>query len=45
MNPEEIEYAYLEGALRAITADIDEQYGGRYSVSFTIEKVSKGEMG
>ena len=45
MDKEEIEFAYLEGALRAITADIDEQYGGKYSISFTIEKVREGEMG
>lgn len=45
MGPEEIEFAYLEGALRAITADIDEQYGGKYSISFTIERVVAGEMG
>lgn len=45
MGPEEIEFAYLEGALRAITTDIEEQYGGKYSVSFTIEKVVAGETG
>jgi len=45
VEPEEIEFAYLESALRAITADIEEQYGGKYSVSFTIEKVKGGEMG
>ena len=45
MNEEEIEFAYLEGALRAITADVEEQYGGKYSVSFTIEKVVEGDMG
>lgn len=45
MDPEEIEFAYLEGALRAITTDIDEQYGGKYAISFTIERVTAGEMG
>ena len=45
MEPEEIEFAYLEGALRAIATDIDEQYGGKYSITFTIEKVKEGEMG
>ena len=45
MGPEEIEFAYLEGALRAITTDIEERYGGKYSVSFTIEKVKEGKMG
>ena len=45
MDEEEIEFAYLEGALRAITSDIDEHYGGKYSISFTIEKVTAGEMG
>lgn len=45
MDPEEIEFAYLEGALHAITTDIEAQYGGKYSVSFTIEKVTAGDIG
>ena len=45
MDEEEIEFAYLEGALRAITADIEEQSGGKYSISFTIEKVMSGVTG
>lgn len=44
MDIEEIEFAVLEGHLRAITVDIEERYGGKYSISFTIEKVRKGEM-
>lgn len=45
MDDEEIEYAYLEGALRAFANDVDEQYGGKYSITFTIEKVTAGGMG
>ena len=45
MDEEEIEFAYLEGALRAITADIEEQSGGKYAITFTIERVAAGGMG
>lgn len=44
MDEEEIEYAFLEGAVRAFANDVDEQYGGKYSVTFTIEKIAAGEM-
>ena len=45
MDPEELEFAFLEGAVRAFANDVDEQYGGKYSITFTIEKVAAGEMG
>ena len=41
---EEIEYAMLEGMLRAITVDVEERYCGKYTITFTIEKVKAGEI-
>lgn len=45
VNMEEIQYAMLEGMLREITVNIEERYMGKYTITFTIEKVAAGDMG
>lgn len=45
MDAAEVEWALLEGKLHAIVEHIEELYGGKYELSFTIEKVMAGEMG
>lgn len=45
MEQEEVEFAIIEGHLRAVAVDVEERYGGKYTISFTIEKVRVGEMG
>ena len=44
MEQEEIEFAIIEGHLRAVAVDIEERYGGKYSITFTIDGPKVGEM-
>lgn len=44
MKQEEVEFAILEGHLRAVAVDLEERYGGKYTITFMIEGPKVGEM-
>ena len=42
MNEEEIQFAFLEGFLLKVSEQVDEMFGGIYSITFEISKIQIG---